>query len=356
MAQNSDNQCTTGWMEEDEDLLHYSIGDVGDLIDKFTQKIKKYPNNVKSVDLASNGGGFECIGIENQGGLNSCTAHTTVGLLQYFQQVTKGTHNKFSRLFLYKTTLLLQEKRLRQEVQQLKEKERLSDKEQDSLKKRQGWLKKVKTKCNVGVRLHNALDAMRLAGVPLEGDYLYDDENANKCGGVWNRKPSCDDYDASILKDKGITYYSLIDDGILKAKKSGEALLDRAKKSLRNGIPFMFGFHVYGDIKSGIDCGYGVKKKGCYPYRGDEEERKDGHAVIAVGYDDEFNIDGYKGALRIRNSYGDGKKKGEKGWGDNGYGWLSYEYILSGFVKKRAVNGFFCLIDAKFSDTNPPSP
>ena len=76
---------------------------------------------------------------------------------------------------------------------------------------------------------------------------------------------------------------------------------------------------------------------------------------IAVGYDSKMEIrDRGKtqtGALRIRNSYGDGKKQGEKGWGDEGYGWLSYDYILKGFAKEKknkAVDSFFCLIDTEF--------
>ena len=53
-----------------------------------------------------------------------------------------------------------------------------------------------------------------------------------------------------------------------------------------------------------------------------------GHAVMAVGYDDEMKIKNANsdearttGALMIRNSWG-------TGWGENGYGWLPYDYIL----------------------------
>ena len=45
-----------------------------------------------------------------------------------------------------------------------------------------------------------------------------------------------------------------------------------------------------------------------------------GHAISAFGYDDE------KGALLIRNSWGEE-------WGENGYGWLPYEYVLQGLVQ-----------------------
>ncbi len=50
---------------------------------------------------------------------------------------------------------------------------------------------------------------------------------------------------------------------------------------------------------------------------------------LAVGYDDKMKIKNTgsggvetTGALLIRNSWG-------TGWGDAGYGWLPYEYVLN---------------------------
>jgi len=56
-----------------------------------------------------------------------------------------------------------------------------------------------------------------------------------------------------------------------------------------------------------------------------------GHAIVAVGFDDEIKIKNTTcgvettGALLIRNSWG-------TGWGNEGYGWLPYEYILRGLA------------------------
>jgi len=67
------------------------------------------------------------------------------------------------------------------------------------------------------------------------------------------------------------------------------------------------------------------------PYPSPGEKRHGGHAVLAVGYDNAIKIknaeDGRetKGALLIKNSWG-------TSWGDRGYGWLPYEYVLNGLA------------------------
>ena len=63
----------------------------------------------------------------------------------------------------------------------------------------------------------------------------------------------------------------------------------------------------------------------------ENEDFTEGHAVIAVGYNDSLEIENWRnekktvGALLIRNSWG-------TGWGDEGYGWLPYAYVLKGFT------------------------
>jgi C1A family cysteine protease len=42
---------------------------------------------------------------------------------------------------------------------------------------------------------------------------------------------------------------------------------------------------------------------------------------MACGFDDDRKIGGSKGAFLIRNSWG-------TGWGNKGYGWLPYGYVL----------------------------
>ena len=109
---------------------------------------------------------------------------------------------------------------------------------------------------------------------------------------------------------KAIQYYRLDQPGLSTAN-----LLKRIKLFISHGYPSMFGFTVYnfGDAD------------GEFAFPGPGDNVRGGHAIIAVGYDDNRKIGNRKGALKIRNSWG-------TGWGDNGYGWLPYDYVLDGLA------------------------
>jgi C1A family cysteine protease len=94
--------------------------------------------------------------------------------------------------------------------------------------------------------------------------------------------------------------------------RSSTDVLELVKMVLSYRYPVAFGYPVYvwGNDQGEIRM----------PRPGDR--LMGGHAIMAVGYDDNRQIEASgPGALRIRNSWG-------TGWGQAGYGWLPYNYIL----------------------------
>jgi C1A family cysteine protease len=277
-----------GWLRDLPDYRDYDFEkkDVTDAKKKFGQKsIKKMLTSLgvegakaapsspsDSVDLKA-----WCSPIENQLNLGSCTAHAGVGLLEYFERRASGSHVDASRLFLYKVTRNLL-----------------------------GWTG------DTGAYLRTTMAAMALLGAPPERfwPYVVADYENEPTAFVYSL---ADNFEA-------VSYYRLDPIGTQTT-----TLLARIKRYLQARLPSMFGFRVYSSYTQGSKTG-----KIPFPYRGDQPVG--GHAVVAVGYDDNKKIKHaargaptYKGALLIRNSWG-------TSWGDNGYGWLPYEYVLKGLA------------------------
>lgn len=218
-----------------------------------------------------------CPPIENQGSLGSCTANAGVAIVEYFERRAFGKHIDASRLFLYKTTRNLLH-----------------------------WTG------DTGAFLRSTMGAMVLFGVPPEEYWPY-------AVADYEKEPPAFCY-AFAQNYQAISYYRLDPPGTTKS-----ALLTHIKTNLAGGLPSMFGFTVYSSYTQATSTG-----KIPYPTTG--EKIVGGHAVVAVGYDDNLKIKNtytgateYKGALLIRNSWG-------TGWGSNGYGWLPYEYVLKGLA------------------------
>jgi C1A family cysteine protease len=83
----------------------------------------------------------------------------------------------------------------------------------------------------------------------------------------------------------------------------------------------MFGFKVYNSYAQAATTGK-------IPMPVSADKVVGGHAIVAVGYDDTVKIKNTNpggvettGAILFRNSW-------EPGWGNAGYGWLPYEYVL----------------------------
>ncbi|GAB6152001.1 C1 family peptidase [Desulfosporosinus burensis] len=216
-----------------------------------------------------------CSPISNQLSLESCCACSGVGILEYFENKTYGKYLAASRRFLFKVTR--------------------------ELLHRQG---------NVGVTLRDTMKSMVLFGLPPEEYWPYSEEE-------FDIEPSAFVY-AYANNYNALKYYRLD-----PPDTSRGTLLRRIKTLACMGLPSMFGMDCYDSFPE-------ESTTGKIPFPAPGEGVKFGHAMVVVGYDDRMKImnpnpGGIEttGAFLIRNSWG-------TGWGDNGYGWLPYKFILEG--------------------------
>jgi C1A family cysteine protease len=220
-----------------------------------------------------------CSPVEDQGSLGSCTAQAGAGVIEYYERRSFGRHIDASRLFLYKTTRNL-----------------------------------MKMKGDTGAYLRTTMGAMVLFGVPPEGYWSYTDDEKK-----FDQEPPAFCY-AFAQNYQTIKYFRHDPPGM-----KADEVLKQVKTYLSNGHPAMFGFTVYNSIDQ-------AESSGRIPFPSPKEKIEGGHAVVAVGYDDKMKIKNQygkietTGALLVRNSWG-------KGWGEKGYGWLPYEYVLRGLAE-----------------------
>ena len=69
----------------------------------------------------------------------------------------------------------------------------------------------------------------------------------------------------------------------------------------------------------------------------------DGHAMIIAGYDDS------KSAFRIINSW-------STGWGDRGYAWVGYDFLVNTFCVQGGQKSLFVAFNDNTTPVNPPTP
>lgn len=263
----------TGWLQELPDLRDYTEEDrdIPRMVKKLN--ITSEPQAPSKVDLRR-----WCSKIEDQRQLGSCTAQAAVGIVEYFQRRAFNQHIDGSRLFVYKTTRNL-----------------------------------MGLHGDTGGYCRTTMAALALCGVPPEKYWPYTDN-----------KRTFDDEPGSFIyaladNFEAIRYFR--HDPVGADRK---AVLNRVKVWLAAGVPAMFGFY-------GFDSFNNTNVPGGIPYPCPGEKAQWGHAIVAVGYDDAFEITNTRcnkvtrGALLIRNSWG-------TRWGDKGYGWLPYDYVLQGLA------------------------
>jgi C1A family cysteine protease len=204
-----------------------------------------------------------CLPAQDQLDLATSSAHACIGLFQYFERRATGQVITPSRLFLHANA------------------QRLSGCEG----------------ARAGSGLRMTLTAAVRFGLPPERFWPYDPA-------VLGRSP--DPYLYSFNSEYRDVRYIRVD----AAMQSGGQTLEAVKSLLAGGFVCALGFGVPSSLTN----------EGEIPFPSRFDSIRTGHAVTAVGYDDDLRIRSSRGALLIRSSWG-------TKWGQDGYGWLPYRYV-----------------------------
>jgi C1A family cysteine protease len=155
-----------------------------------------------------------------------------------------------------------------------------------------------------GAQIRDGIKSIASIGVCSEKEWPYDISK-------FATKPSEGCF-AAAGKHKVVLYQRLIQD------------MTTMKGCIASGFPFVFGFTVYQEFENAE-----IAKSGIVPMPKARERAIGGHAVMAVGYDDDAE------RFTVRNSWG--AKWGLKGYFKMPYAYLSNHRLASDFWTIRTV-------------------
>lgn len=149
---------------------------------------------------------------------------------------------------------------------------------------------------DTGGYLRTTMQAMAMFGIPLEEYCTYVTRR-------YEREPSGFLY-AMAQNFQALTYYRL------DLKTNKEKVINSIKLNLASNRACMCGFVVFSNLG----------ETGDVRLPGPRAQMEGGHAICIQGYDDDRRVGSFKGAFKFPNSWG-------TGWGEDGYGWLPYDYV-----------------------------
>jgi C1A family cysteine protease len=192
--------------------------------------------------------------IFDQGALGSCTGNALAGALEFLEKKDKVPYIELSRLFIYYD-------------------ERVAENT---------------ISIDSGAQIRDGIKTLAKLGVCSETCWPYDIEK-------FAIQPGHNCY-KEAAKHRILTYYRL-------------NTLDDMVHCLNSGYPFVFGFSVYSNFES-----EDVAKTGIVGMPATNESLLGGHAVMAIGYDNNTQ------RFLVRNSWG-------AGWGQQGYFTIPFAYL-----------------------------
>lgn len=198
----------------------------------------------------------KCPAVYDQGQLGSCTANAIAGAIEFDRLKQKLQDWVPSRLFIYYNERVIE----------------------------------GTVNSDAGARIRDGIKSVATIGDCPEPTWPYDVAK-------FAVKPPSAAY-SQATKYKTVSYQRVARD------------LNQMKGCLAEGYPFVYGISVYSSFPM-------QTATGAIPMPGPGDTLDGGHAMLAVGYEDNGQ------SFIVRNSWG-------AGWGKSGYGTLPYAYLLNG--------------------------